>query len=307
MNVYTSPARRARTLSKAGFTLAEVLVTVLIMGGIMVSITQILQTARISRDTIHNIQETQLAGPAIMDMLERDLRGLMVFNRTRQDHVRVKNRVMLGVDGDSIDFVTTTDSLVQRYQDDRFVSSTINEVGYRLRPNPEFDEFLEIYRREDMGIDDEPFDGGEFTFLHDRVKSFDIQVFEEDGTDAEPFEDWGLPESESIGVPVRLEITLVLELQRRIEREALRQVPTYLTEVTYRRIIRLPESLRLEEAQIPVPRVPVAPEEADAPADAGGGVGGNGGGGGGGGGFSGGGGGGSGATTETFTGGKGGM
>lgn len=261
MQVHPSSALRAT--SKAGFTLAEVLVTVLIMGGIMVSITQILQTARISRDTIHNIQETQLAGPAIMDMLERDLRGLMVFNRTRQDHLRVQNRVMLGVDGDSIDFVTTTDSLVQRYQDDRFIRSTINEVGYRLRPNPEFDEFLEIYRREDLGVDDEPFDGGEFTFLHDRVKSFDIQAFDEDGTEAEPLEDWGLPEQENIGVPVRLEITLVLELQRRIEREALRQVPTYLTEVTYRRIIRLPESLRLEEGQIPVPKVPLAPEEAD--------------------------------------------
>ena len=87
--------RRGAAPTKSGFTLAEVLVTVLIMGGIMVSITQILHTARISRDTIHNIQETQLAGPAIMDMIERDLRGLMIYNRTRQDHMRVQNRVML--------------------------------------------------------------------------------------------------------------------------------------------------------------------------------------------------------------------
>ena len=274
MRTRNTTAPRATT--RAGFTLAEVLVTVLIMGGIMVSITQILHTARISRDTIHNIQETQLAGPAIMDMIERDLRGLMTYNRTRQQHLRVQNRVMLGVDGDSIDFVTSTDSLVQRYDEDRFLSSTINEVGYRLRPNPEFDEFLEIYRREDMGVDDEPFDGGEFTFLHDRVKSFDIQVFSEDGTEAEPLEDWGLLDDDNIGVPVRLEITLVLELQRRIEREALRQVPTYLTEVTYRRVIRLPEALRADEGEIPVPKVPLAPEEAQQPGDpaAGGGGGG---------------------------------
>jgi type II secretion system protein J len=244
--------------SRAGFTLAEVLVTVLIMGGIMVSITQILHAARTSRDTIHNIQETQLAGPAIMDMIERDLRGIVTYNRTKQDHLRVENRVMLGVDGDSIDFVTTTDNLVQRYDRDRFLRSSINEVGYRLRPNPGNDDFLEIYRREDAGVDDAPFDGGEFTFLHDRVKDFDIRVFAEDGTDAEPFEDWGLAESEDIGVPARIEITLVLELQRRIEREALMQAPSYLTEVTYKRVIRLPEPLRVPEEQLVVPLIPSA-------------------------------------------------
>lgn len=269
---HTFSATRAQQAStpRSGFTLAEVLVTVLIMGGIMVSVTQILHTARISRDNIHNIQETQLAGPAIMDMLERDLRAILIFNRTKQEHLRVQNRVMLGVDGDSIDFVTTTDSLVQRYDNDRLLRNSINEVGYRLRPNPDYDDFLEIYRREDADIDDLPFEGGEFTFLHDRVKTFDIQVFSEDGVDAEPLEDWGADEDENIGVPVRLEITLVLELQRRIEREALRKAPTYLTEMTYKRVIRLPESLRMDEAQILVPRVPETPTGEADPGAAGG-------------------------------------
>src|SRR5262249_15221466 len=57
--------------ARAGFTLVEVLLTLLIMGMIMVSMTQILTAARTSRDTIHNIQETELAGPAILDMIER--------------------------------------------------------------------------------------------------------------------------------------------------------------------------------------------------------------------------------------------
>lgn len=272
--------RRPHPGPSAGFTLAEVLVTVLIMAGILVSITQILHTARVSRDTIHNIQETQLAGPAIMDMVERDLRGLVVYNRPRVEHLRVQDRVMLGVDGDSLDFVSSTDSLVQRYRDDRLLSSSLNEVGYRLRPNPEYDEFLEIYRREDFSVDDQPFEGGEYTFLHDRVRSFDIQVFDEDGPDAEPIPDWGMGSDEDrTGLPVRLEITLVLELQRRIEREALREVPDYLTEVTYHRVIRLPEALRREESDIPVPLIPSPPDEQEEGADGAGG--GNSGGGGG--------------------------
>jgi type II secretion system protein J len=241
---------------QAGFTLAEILVTILIMGGIMVSVTQILNAARISRDNIHNIQETQLAGPAIMDMIERDLRGLIIYNRTKQDHLRVTNRVMSGIEGDSLDFVTTTDNLVQRYDSEKFLRTSINEVGYRLRPNPDYDDFLEIYRREDAAIDGEPFEGGEFTFLHDRVKDFDIQVFAEDGTEAEAIEEWGQPEDENIGVPARVEITLVLELQHRIKREALRKVPTHQAEITYKRIIRLPQSLRVDEPEIPIPSVP---------------------------------------------------
>jgi type II secretion system protein J len=268
--------------TRAGFTLAEVLVAVLIMGGILVSITQILHVARISRDNIHNIQETQLAGPAIMDMLERDIRSLITYNRTKQDHFRVEDRVLRGVDADSIDFVCCTDNLVLRIDGDHFQRSSVNEVGYRLRPNPAYDDFLELYRREDQGIDDEPFEGGEFTFLHDRIKNFDIQVYAEDGVDADAFKDWGSgdDDDENIGVPARIEITLTLELQHRIEREALR--PNFLTEMTYKRIIRLPEELRVDEGLIVVPQIPSGPSDSGDGSTEAGGAGGGGGGGGGG-------------------------
>ncbi len=259
--------------TRSGFTLAEILVAVLIMGGILVSVTQILHVARISRDNIHNIQETQLAGPAIMDMIERDLRGLLIYNRTKQDHLRIENRVMRGVDADSLDFVTTTDNLVMRMSGDRFMRSSVNEVGYRLRPNPDYDDFLELYRREDQGLDDEPFEGGEFTFLHDRIKNFDIQVFAEDGVDAEAFESWAASKGdENIGIPARLEITLTLELKHRIEREALR--PSFMTEMTYVRVIRLPEILRVDENAIIVPLIPDGPSSQDASGGAAGGGGG---------------------------------
>ena len=44
--------RRVAAGARAGFTLAEVLITLLIMAGIMMAITQVLQAARTSRDTI---------------------------------------------------------------------------------------------------------------------------------------------------------------------------------------------------------------------------------------------------------------
>ena len=246
----------ART-ARAGFTLIEVLVTLLIVGGMMLAITQILEATRISRDTIHNIQETQLAGPAIMDLIERDLRGLFVYNREKQSLLRVVDRVEAGLEADSLDFVTTTDSLIPTELVSGWVRTDYNEVGYRLRPNPEDNDFLELYRREGVGVDDQPFEGGAFTFLHDRVKHFSVQVYTEDGPDAEPLSGWS-GNGDQEGLPLRLEVELVLELAPRIMREQLRIAPIEKRTVTYRRIVRLPQALRdtLEVAPEPfIPRI----------------------------------------------------
>lgn len=254
--------RRAADRGRAGFTLIEVLVTVLIMGMLMVSITQILSSVRMSRDTIHNIQETQLAGPAILDLIERDLRGLVTCNIPLENQIRIRNHVMLGQDGDSIDFITTTDSLLWTYDGDRAVRADINEVGYRLRTSPENDDFLEIYRREDFGLDeDEPYDGGGYMFLHDRIKSFDILAYAEDGIDAEEFEDWNTEyaDDEFRGVPAWIEITLTLETAPRLNREQIAIAPVDRRTYVYRRIIRFPESLRVPPDKTPRVAIPTAP------------------------------------------------
>ena len=250
-----------KTKKNSGFTLVEVLLTLLIMSGILLALTQLLTAARRSKDTIHNIKEHQLAGPAILDLIEADLRGLFIYNRTRINHISIENDVTSGLDSDRIDFITTTDNLALRFDGDDMPSTyDINETGYVLRPNPSYDEFLEIYRREDASVDDEPFSDGVFQFLHDRVKGFNIKVYEEDGPDAESEEQWGAEGSENIGIPAWLEIELTLELAPRLAREQVLFISRDRSTVTYHRVIRLPEDLRLEENRIPIPAVPAATE-----------------------------------------------
>ncbi len=254
-------ARRPSRARNAAFTLIEVLLTLLIMGMIMVMMTEILTAARTSRDTIHNIQETELAGPAILDMVERDLRGIYTYDRTRQLHFRIKNRVILGFDADSIDFVTTTDSLSLHSEDERFIRADANEVGYRLKSSTTSDQFLEIYRREGYGVDDDPFEGGNFMLLHDRVKGFDVQCFAKDGPDEQPLAEWGASNDDTnIGLPARIEITLTLELAPRIVNEQLRLIPVDRRTMTYKRVIRMPESLRRDEDSTPVAMIPTVPK-----------------------------------------------
>jgi prepilin-type N-terminal cleavage/methylation domain-containing protein len=241
---------------RAGFTLIEVLLTLVIMAGIMVTVTQILNAARASRDAIHNIQEQQLAGPTILQQIENDLRALTIYDRDPRLALRIQNRVIAGFEADSIDFVCTTDGLLpyRENSNDTFRRADLNEVGYHLRARPDSDDFLELYRREDFGVDDKPFEGGEFAFLHDRVKAFEIRVYKEDGVDAEPLEAWGGEgEEENIGLPKWIEIELTLELAPRLVREQL--VETHST-VTYKRVFRFPASLSLSQEMGTVPVIP---------------------------------------------------
>ena len=251
-------SRAAQVTRSGGFTLMEVVVTILIMAGIMVTITQILNAARNSRDRIHNMQEAHLAGPALLDRIESDLRAMHLFNRDQEVYIRVKNRVLAGRDADSLDFVTSTNGLIieRQVSENRFVRADCNEVGFRLRTNPANDEFLELWRREDFGIDDEPLDGGRYSFLHDRVKAFNIEVFEEDGPDGDPLEDWGTDLDEYSGLPARIEIELTIELAPRMIRETLIQTRR---EVTFRRTWRFPAALHLAQEVNPVPIIPNVP------------------------------------------------
>ena len=245
----------------AGFTLVEVMLALLIMSGMMLAITQVLSSARSARDLIHNAQESQLAGPAILDLVSRDLAAMVVANRPELDLLRVEDNAQFGLDSDRIDFVTSTDSVLITPNDSgtRYLRATTNEVGYVLKSNRDFEgEFLELWRREGFGVDDEPFEGGRFTFLHDRVRGFEVLVFDENGPDAEPIESWGIAtaDEEFRGLPVRIEIRLELELAPRLINEQSTFMPEQKRRVVYQRMIQIPQRLKDARSVRPVPVIP---------------------------------------------------
>lgn len=238
---------------RGGFTLVEVLLVIMIMGMMFVSVSQLMQSARRTRDTIHNYQEMQLAGPAVLEMMVRDMRGILTTNRPRAAWLEIMDRTVNGQDADRIDFVTTTDSLIVKSDNDgRTLRADINEVGYVLRPSPENDEFLEMYRREDFGVDEEPLRGGEYTFLTDQIKDCQIEIYTEDGPDADPLDEWGprAADEEHQGLPAWIKISLTVELKPRIDRESMDFSGKDRRTVTYVRTFRFPEILRVEEGEI---------------------------------------------------------
>ena len=260
--------KMATAKRRDGFTIVEVMIAVAVMSLMLVSILKVLSAVRLTRDRIHNTQETQLAGPIIMDLIREDLQGLHILGRTKDDHLKITDRVQYGLDADRIDFITTTVSREPVWIDGEVRRAQICEVGYVTRPNPDDDEFLELYRREDYGVDDEPFSGGNYTFLSNRVKSFSIEVFMQDGPDEEPLMDWGNPdtiEEDHKGLPASVVVSMTLENAPRLLQEQLEFSSTQLMTVTYKRTLRFPEELRQDEDQLAFLAIPTVPDDGTSP------------------------------------------
>lgn len=242
---------------RSAFTIAEVLVVIVIMSGILTVITQVLSSARQTRDMVHNMHETQLAGPAILDLIEADLRGLVTYGMRPAKILRVTQTDLGGEPADRIDFVTSTNSKLFQLGETRVLRADFNEVGYMLRENPNSDDFLEMYRREGFVADEEPFSEGDYTFLHDRVKAFDITVYSEVGEDADPLDEWNTESEPEDKLPLRIEIELTIEMAPRLldPARAAQDLPSQL-EVTYKRSFRIGEALLASHDIEPVARIP---------------------------------------------------
>ncbi len=202
--------------SFSGFTLVEVLVATLITAILMVAVLGTLWSGVSGRDEIHNLSEEQTAGNAILGTIERDLQGLFVYNIAGKKVFQGINKSIQGEEADFLDFITTTDSKFPLIKDERKLRSDLCEVGYRLRPNPEKPDFLQIWRRESFFLDDKPFEGGTFSLLYDQVKYFNVSYYAEPGNQAEEQQEWS---SEKNGtLPYSMKIELEIESRPRFER-----------------------------------------------------------------------------------------
>lgn len=265
LEVGRASGTRTWALGRRGFTLIEILITLLLMAGILLTITQVLTGARKTRDKIHNLQDAQKAGPAILQLMEQDLRALYTHDRDRAFTLRVRDNTLGGADADSIDFVGAVRSLIKYRETDNedFHLAPINEIGYHLRKRPDNDDFLEIYRREDFGVDELPFAGGRYSLLHDRVKGFNIAVYREDGPEVEPEDYWDAEEDlEMVGLPARVDLELTIELAPRLTGE---QIVFDRRTLTYRRTFHFSEIQRSAMSAQVIPSIPNWQPPADEP------------------------------------------
>ena len=253
----------------AGFTLIEVLLAIGITATVMLTVGTTFHVMLNARDVVDDLAESSEAGPRILNMIERDLRGLWTYNVRNNAVFRGVQADVNGRDADRINFLTTTDSVGTVIDlDNNAHKTTLCEVGYLFKPNPRFREVFELWRREDPMIDDDLLTQGEegtFQLVHDRVKSFRVRYYETLGWEAEELFEWDSSQEDRL--PKRFKIEFTIE-RRRSSRNVVSDIEIddfESAEKTYVRHFVLPKRLenilQAENARIPV-LPPPPPEEA---------------------------------------------
>lgn len=236
------PFRRARR--RRAFTLVEVLVSLAIATLVMASVLGSLDYTQRAVDAIHNVIETESAGPRLMALMREDLSRLAVYDAAEYRVLKGESRVIAGADADRLDFLAYRQATRPFHDPVRNtdVFSPIVEVGYMARQHPSSPDFLELYRREDFLGDDKPFEDGEFTLLYDRLVSMDIGYYERPEYDPTREDEWDSAEMEAL--PYAIEIRLEIEIQPRRSAESLGILGSNRSRLEFGDIFAVPETTR---------------------------------------------------------------
>ncbi len=232
----------------SGFTLLEVLVSILIVSLVMTATYGVLFTTLNARDTIEKENLEKKIGPAILDRIESDLSSAWCWNIHQNDVFFGESRIISGERGDYFHFISTQNSSHTIEQDGRPVRSDLTEVSYLLRQNPINPEKLQLWRRQDFHVDDKIAEGGLYELIYERIISFRITYFADLHEDAERLEEWNAAKRGRF--PAAIEILLVMEIDPTLSGYALDEMKR--DRLTYQRVIFMPSGSELTMAVRPV-------------------------------------------------------
>lgn len=281
MNLPTLNLRTARRTPRSraaarGFTLLEVMIAMAIMGFVMTSLYMSIEaTLHTQRLIDHEIEEMK-QGPRILDLVERDLRGLYMLDIEEDVVFKGESRTMLGESADSLTLISTVDSTITHRVDDREVTADLCETGYRLRPHPQIPDLLQLWRRQAFFVDERPFEGGNYELVYDRVITFQLRYYDSTEREAEPIREWNSELRHEL--PLLVELRLEIEVGERVP-GALREEGVGLRNLRYDRVIPLSRDSDLTFRVHALPPVfadaaAAGPGAANAPAGGPGGLGG---------------------------------
>ncbi|HEX6811430.1 MAG TPA: prepilin-type N-terminal cleavage/methylation domain-containing protein [Planctomycetota bacterium] len=261
---------------QSGFTLIEVLLAIGITATVMVTVGSTFHVLLNARDVVDDLTESTEAGPRILNLIERDLRGLWTYNVHNNAVFRGRDMDVNGRDADRMDFLTTTDAAgyVLDLQDVPR-KPTICEVGYWFKQNKNYRDVFEMWRREDPMVDQELTTQGSFQLVHDRVKSFKVTYYDSLGYEAEERLEWDSSVDDML--PKRLKIEFTIE-RRRSNRNVVNDVEIEDFEGAEKSYVRhfvfdhrLDKILQAGTARVPLlPPEPVAEAGGAGPAGSGG-------------------------------------
>jgi len=178
-----------------GFTLIEIVVALTILSALVAMVLTSMQlTVRGRDDLLERLRRPKVAN-AIISQIIKDLRYLWFGGLTGNAGFVGRSQQVGGRDGDRIDFVTArlarTVPLDEENRSEDAPQAQLAEVGYALRPG-EDGQHIELWRREDAYVDDDPTNGGSYTLIYDRIREVSWTYYDRPGEaqDAKGQEEW---------------------------------------------------------------------------------------------------------------------
>ena len=201
---------------RSGFTLIEIMVALTVLAILVSMIYQVLLNSVRGQDMVREGLRAPKVQNAILGQIFRDFRYLYWDDFTGDTGFVGKNKELGGKEADIIDFVTSRPSRTSHLSDESArddLPSPLTEVGYALRQNDENPDWLELWRREDWFVDDNPVKGGTYSLIYDRITKFSLLYFPipEENVDSKGQEEW------DTRVKHKLPYAIVLEIQFDVE------------------------------------------------------------------------------------------
>jgi len=281
---------RQRTLSqaRAGFTMIEIVIAILISALIVTSLGMILTATVDAKISVEAESRARRLGPNIIAAIARDLRNAWATGP--DENVEIDGSWFVGDhnggDDDASDeiwFVTSVDSYM-RYEG---ISSDLTEVGYYVKPNDAPDGsplegLYSLYRREDFSVDKRPDEGGLGIKMHDRVVSFRVWYYDlprdavmEDGSldptaleevvargSSTELDSWDADEEGRLPYAVRVELILDATPIDAYNRKLKKRYAVYETLVRLPDFPALDDKFKLFSSQAPAAPAPAQPGHA---------------------------------------------
>jgi prepilin-type N-terminal cleavage/methylation domain-containing protein len=186
-----------RIIKPAGFTLVEVLVTVLVASLLLSAVYAAFLGSIDAKNRCEDASRDSRLCQGVLALLERDLQGAFVPPGLPACLDGTSGTAQ-GGSADRVEFATTSDA--RRAPEG--TASDHGEVGYRAEPDPDAPGLLRLVRREAQGLSGDPFAGGTLEVLATRVKWFQIEYLGADGTWATEWHAEGLPRAVRASVAV---------------------------------------------------------------------------------------------------------
>jgi prepilin-type N-terminal cleavage/methylation domain-containing protein len=194
-----------------GFTLVEILAVIMITGFVMYAIYSVLISTLRAQDVVDETVAVYEVGPQIVDLIANDLQNVTLGVLPDEVGLEGKIESVGGYDCSVIDLVATSDSRTVLTKADKSYTSDVTEIGYACRVSEEYDGLLELFRREDWGVDDDPLEGGLYHKVYGKVREFRLEYVERGKETEEDYaEAWDSKDKKGLPHAILLRITIVV-------------------------------------------------------------------------------------------------